>query len=87
MRPDPHPDSRPFHEAIAALRLIWREAGGFFLSIELWMMVLLSWLTVGGFWLAFTGDPLAIPVFGAAVAYVVVRLRLHVKGVLAWPFV
>jgi len=80
------PDTDPFHEILAALRLIWREAGGFLLSIELWMMVLLSWLTVAGFWLAFLGDPLAIPVFGAAVAYPVIRLRLHLKGILSWPF-
>ena len=82
----PKPDPTPWHEAVAALRYIWREAGGFFVSIELWMMVLLSWLTVAGFWLACTGDARAFPVFGAAIGYIAVRVVLHRRGVLAWPF-
>lgn len=82
----PQPDPTPWQQAVAALRQIWREAGGFFVSIELWMMVLLSWVTVAGFWLAYTGDMRALPVFGAAVAYVALRVVLHLRRVLAWPF-
>lgn len=82
----PKHDPIPWREAAAALRHIWREAGGFFLSIELWMMVLLSWVTVAGFWLAYMGDARALPVFGAAIGYVVLRVALHLRRILAWPF-
>lgn len=82
----PHPDSTSWREVVAALRTIRREAGGFFISIELWMMVLLSWVTVAGFWLAYTGQLLAVPVFGAAIGYIVLRVVLHRRRVLAWPF-
>lgn len=81
-----HPDPTPWREVLAALRHIRREAGGFFLSIELWMMVLLSWVTVAGFWLAYMGDLRALAVFGAAVGYVVLRVVLHRRRVLGWPF-
>lgn len=82
----PKSDLTPWREAAAALRHIWREGATFFLSIELWMMVLLSWVTVAGFWLAYTGNLLALPVFGAAIGYVVLRIALHLRRILAWPF-
>lgn len=80
-------DIKTVGEALGVLRQIWREAAGFFLSIELWMMVLLSWATVAGYWLAYVGDLRCLLVFAAALAYIVVRVTLHLKRILHWPFI
>lgn len=66
---------------------LWRETAGFLLSIELWMMLLLSWATVAGFWLAFMRDLLCLLPFGFAVAYPIVRVTLHIKRILHWSFI
>ncbi len=66
---------------------MWREAAGFFFSIELWLMVLVAVATVGGVWLAFMGDARSLLAFGFAIAYMTVRPVLHVKGILKWPFI
>ena len=66
---------------------MWREAAGFFFSIELWLMVLVAVATVGGVWLAFMGDARSLLAFGFVIAYMTVRPVLHVKGILKWPFI
>jgi hypothetical protein len=73
-------------EAGALVLRAWREATPFFLSIELLLMVLLSFVTVAGVWLAVMGDARSLLAFGAAGAYLVARPVLHLKRVLAWPF-
>lgn len=74
-------------EAVALLRRIWRQAAVFLLSIELLLVVLVAFLTVGGVWLAALGDLRCVLAFGAAGGYLALRATLHVKRVLAWPFI
>lgn len=74
-------------ETCALTLRIWRESIHFFLSIELWLMVLVAGATVGGVWLAALGDPRSLLSFGFAIAYVVSRTILHVKRVVSWPFI
>lgn len=74
-------------DTVSALRHIWRETSGFFLSIELWMMVALSWALVAACWLAFIGDLRSVAVFVGLSVYVGVRCVLHVKRILHWPFI
>ncbi len=50
-------------------------------------MVLVAAATVGGFWLAVLGDAWSLPVFAFALGYPVARTVLHLKRILAWPFV
>lgn len=73
-------------EAGALVLRAWRQASPFFLSIELLLMVVVSFLTVAGAWLAVMGDLRCLLAFGAAGAYLTARPVLHVKRVLAWPF-
>jgi hypothetical protein len=49
-------------------------------------MVMLSFVTVAGVWLAVMGDLRCLLAFGAAGAYLTARPLLHMKRVLAWPF-
>ena len=79
-------EARTIKDAIALVLRAWREATPFFLSIELWLMVLVAGATVGGVWLAFMGDLRSLLAFGFAVGYVAVRVVLHVKRILGWPF-
>lgn len=73
-------------EAGALMLRAWRAASPFFLSIELLLMVLVSFITVAGVWLAVMGDLRSLLAFGFAGAYLTARPVLHVKRVLAWPF-
>jgi hypothetical protein len=79
-------DIKTIKQAGTLVRQAWREAAGFFLSIELWLMVLVAFATVGGVWLAAMGDLRCLLSFGFAGAYVVTRAMLHMKRILAWPF-
>lgn len=79
-------DTKTFKHAGALVLQTWRAASGFFLSIELLLMVLVAFATVGGVWLAVLGSPLCLLPFGFAGAYLVARPVLHLKGILAWPF-
>ena len=74
-------------EASALTLNVWREAIHFFLSIELWLMVLVAAATVGGVWLAVLGDARSLLSFGFVIAYLVTRSVLHVKRILSWPFI
>ena len=80
-------DIKTFKEAAALMLRVWREASGFFFSIELWLMVLVAASTVGGAWLALMGDAWSLPVFAFAIGYPVARTVLHLKRILAWPFI
>ena len=64
----------------------WRAASGFFLSIELLLMLLVAFAAVAGVWLAVLGSPLCLLPLGFAGAYLVARPVLHLKRILAWPF-
>jgi len=79
-------DIKTIKEAGALALRVWREAASFFLSIELWLVVLTAFATVGGVFLAFLGDARCLLAFGFAVAYVAGRSVLHVRRVLSWPF-
>jgi len=74
-------------EAAALTLRVWRESLHFFLSIELWLMVLVAAATVAGVWFAALGDIRSLLSFGFAIAYVVTRTVLHVKRILTWPFI
>ncbi|MFC5462271.1 hypothetical protein [Massilia niabensis] len=74
-------------EAGALTLRVWRESIHFFLSIELWLMVLVAAATVAGVWFAALGDLRSLLAFGFAIGYVVTRTILHVKRVLTWPFI
>jgi hypothetical protein len=80
-------DIKTLKEAGTLTLDVWREALHFFLSIELWLMVLVAGATVGGVWLAVLGDARSLLAFGFAIAYVVARSILHVKRIVSWPFV
>jgi hypothetical protein len=80
-------DCKTIGDVAATMRQVWREAARFLLSIELWLMVLVAFATVGGFWLAVMGSALCLPAFGFAGAYVGARVTLHVKRIVAWPFI
>lgn len=79
-------DIKTIKEALALLQRVWREASGFFLSIELWLMVLVAASTVAGTWLAVMGDAWSLLAFTFAFGYVAARTVLHLKRILAWPF-
>lgn len=78
---------KSIREALALALRVWREAAAFFLSIELWLMVLVATATVSGVFLAFMGSPLSILAFGFAGTYVAARSVLHAKRILNWPFI
>jgi hypothetical protein len=80
-------DIKTIKQAGALVLQTWRGAAAFFLSIELVLMVLVAFATVGGFWLAAMGDLRCLLAFGFSGGYLVLRAVLHVKRVLAWPFI
>jgi hypothetical protein len=80
-------DIKTIKEAGALMLRAWREASSFFLSIELWLMVLVAFATVGGVFLAAVGDARCLLPFGFALAYLAARSVLHHKRILAWPFI
>jgi hypothetical protein len=80
-------DIKTVQEAAALVRRTWRQASAFFLSIELLLMVLVAFATVGGVWLAAMGDLRSLAAFSAAGGYLGLRTALHLKRVLAWPFI
>jgi hypothetical protein len=80
-------DIKTIQEARTLLLRVWRQATPFFLSIELFLMVLVAFATVGGVFLAFLGSALCLLPFGFAVAYLVTRSMLHMKRIVAWPFI
>jgi len=73
-------------EALQLIARVWSQAGGFFASIEVWLMVLVAALTVGGLFLAFMGDSRSLLAFGIAAGYLAARPLLHARGILRWPF-
>ena len=73
-------------EAGALTLQVWRKALPFFLSIELWLMVLVAGATVGGLFLAVLHDARSLLAFGFAIGYVALRSVLHVKRIVTWPF-
>lgn len=77
---------KTFRAAAAVLLVALRASRGFFLSIELWMMVLVAGATVGGAWLALLGSGWSMAVLAFAIGYVPARAVLHAKQVLSWPF-
>ena len=80
-------DIKTFREAAALMLRVWRDSSAFFLSIELWLMVLVAGATAGGAWLAVMGSSWSLLAFGFAIGYVAMRTALHLKRVLAWPFI
>jgi hypothetical protein len=80
-------DIKTVQEAAALVRRTWRQAAAFLLSIELLLMVLVAFTTVGGVWLAAMGDLRCLLAFGAAGGYLALRAALHLKRILAWPFI
>lgn len=80
-------DVKTIKEAGALALRVWRQAAGFFLSIELLLMVMVAIATVAGVWLAFMGEVLSLFSFGFAIVYVTTRAVLHAKRILNWPFI
>jgi hypothetical protein len=80
-------DIKTVQDAAALVRRTWRQASAFFLSIELLLMVLVAFATVAGVWLAVLGSALCLLPFGLAGAYLGARWMLHMKRILAWPFI
>lgn len=80
-------DIKTFREAAALVLRVWRASSGFFLSIELWLMVLVSGAAVGGAFLAVMGSSWSLLAFGSVIAYVATRTTLHMRRILAWPFI
>jgi hypothetical protein len=78
---------KTFREAVTLMSRACREASPLFLSIELWLMVLVAGAMVGGFWLAVLGDARSLLAFGFAVVYIATRAALHVKRIVTWPFI
>lgn len=72
--------------ALGVLRQIWHASRAFFFSIELWLMVLVAYVTVGGVWPAFMGELTCLVCFGGVTAYLVARVVLHIKRIVRWPF-
>lgn len=80
-------DITTLKEACALTLRVWRQAYPFFLSIELWLMVLVAGATVGGLFLAVLHDARSLLAFGFAIGYIALRSVLHVKRILSWPFI
>jgi hypothetical protein len=80
-------DIKTIKQAGALVLHTWRGAAAFFLSIELGLVVLAAFATVGGVWLAAMGDVRCLLAFGVAGGYLALRAVLHVKRILAWPFI
>lgn len=79
-------DIKTFKDAAELVLRVWRDASGFFLSIEVWLMVLVAGAAVGGFWLAVMGDAWSLPLCAFAFGYMPTRAILHARRILAWPF-
>ncbi len=72
---------------ICALTLrVWREAAVLFMSIEVWLLMLVAVSLVAGLFLAFMGEASSLLAFGFSLGYLVARPVLHAKGILKWPF-
>ena len=80
-------DIKTFKEAAALMLRVWQESASFFLSIEVWLMVLTAACTVGGAFLAVIGEAWSLPVLAFGFGYSPMRAVLHVKRILAWPFI
>jgi len=80
-------DIKTLKEALDLLRRVWQQASGFFLSIEVWLMVLVAGSVVGGAFLAVMGDGWSLAAFAFAFGYIAARTVLHLKRILAWPFI
>jgi len=81
-----HPVKTP-KQALALIVQVWSQTGGFFRSIEVWLMVAVAAAMVGGLFLAAMGDARSLLAFGFAFGYLVARPVLHHKGILSWPFI
>jgi hypothetical protein len=79
-------DIKTLKDALALVRRVWRDSAGFFLSLEVWLMVAVAACTVAGVWLGFMGDLRGVLALGFAAAYLVARTVLHARRILAWPF-
>lgn len=79
-------DNYPAKVVLAELRQVWRLSSGFFLSIELWLVVLSACASVAGVWLAFMGDLRCLLAFGLTIGYLAARIVLHMRQRLSWPF-
>jgi hypothetical protein len=79
-------DIKTFKDACARLPRVWREASGFFLSIELWLMIAAATAAVGGAWLGIMGEAWSLPMLAFGFGYIPARTVLHFKRILAWPF-
>jgi hypothetical protein len=73
-------------DLLALFARAWREASGYFKSIEVWLMFAMAGALVGGVFLAFMGEPASLLAFGVVIAYFTARPILHVRGILRWPF-
>ncbi|MGB9107664.1 MAG: hypothetical protein WCC39_03160 [Telluria sp.] len=80
-------DIKTIKQAGTLVLHVWRGAAPFFLSIELLLVVLVAFATVGGVWLAVLADARCLLAFGFAGGYLALRAVLHVKRILAWPFI
>lgn len=78
---------KTFRDAVVLVLRAWRQSIPFFVSIELWLMLLVAVATVGGVWLTAMADGRAVLAFGFAIGYVATRTVLHVKRILHWPFI
>lgn len=79
-------DTKTFTHALEMVRCALRQSASYFRSIEVWLMVVVAGATVGGFWLAFIGEPDSLLVFAAAWVYLTLRVVLHIKRIVSWPF-
>jgi len=73
-------------KTLKELPRVWRQAGDFFASIEVGLVLLMAFAMVAGVWLAFTGDGRGLLMLATVAAYFIARPVLHVKGILKWPF-
>ncbi len=80
-------DITTLKDARALTLRVWRQASPFFLSIELWLMVLVAGATVGGLFLAVLHDARSLLVFAFVIGYIALRSVLHVRRILSWPFI
>lgn len=79
-------DTSTIKQAIDQVRCALRESTEYFRSIEVCLMIVVAAATVGGFWLAFLGDPSSLIVFAFAWGYLALRVALHIKRIVSWPF-
>jgi len=77
---------KSLRDLLALFAEAWREARGFFMSIEVWLMFAMAATTVAGVWLGFMGELSSLAAFGIVIAYFTARAILHRKGILRWPF-